>query len=132
MHTVPELGYEYDALEPHISAAIMELHHDKHHKTYVDKLNAALSAHDEWSELPVEELLRSIDRLPEELRTPVRNHGGGHYNHSLFWKVLSPTGGGRPGGLLLMRLRRSTVHSKPLLNNLMLQPSGCLAVAGSG
>ncbi len=100
MYTVPELGYEYTALEPHISGAIMELHHDKHHKTYVDKLNAALSAHDEWQGLPIEELLRSLDRLPEELRTPVRNHGGGHHNHSLFWKVLSPTGGGQPGGIL--------------------------------
>lgn len=100
MHTVPTLDYEYDALAPVISREIMELHHDKHHRTYVDKLNAALEPYEEWREQPVEELLRRIDELPEEIRLTVRNNAGGHYNHSLFWKVLSPNGGGRPSGRL--------------------------------
>lgn len=100
MYTVPELDYSYDALEPHISAAVMQLHHDKHHQTYVTKLNAALEDHEALADRPVHDLLRDLDQLPEEIRTAVRNNGGGHYNHSLFWKVLSPNGGGEPTGPL--------------------------------
>ncbi len=100
MYTVPALGYDYDALAPHISGAIMELHHDKHHQTYVDKLNAALQDHPQWQSLSIEELLRSLADLPSELTAAVRNNGGGHYNHSLFWQVLSPNGGGEPSGTL--------------------------------
>ena len=100
MFTVPELDYAYDALQPHISAAIMELHHDKHHQAYVTKLNAALEPHEELSGRSIESLLRGLSDLPEEIRGAVRNHGGGHYNHSLFWKVLSPNGGGQPAGVL--------------------------------
>ncbi len=100
MYTVPNLDYTYDALEPYISSAIMELHHDKHHQTYVEKLNAALEDFPEWQSLPIEQLLSHIDELPKEIRQAVRNNGGGHYNHSLFWKVLSPNGGGEPGGAL--------------------------------
>ena len=99
MYTVPALEYEYNALEPHISGAIMELHHDKHHQAYVDKLNAALEGHD-WASAPVEEVLNNVADLPDAIRTAVRNNGGGHYNHSLFWKVLSPNGGGEPTGAL--------------------------------
>ena len=99
MHTVPALGYSYDALQPHISAAIMEIHHDKHHQAYVDKLNAALDGH-EWADAPLETVLPKLAELPENIRTAVRNNGGGHYNHSLFWKVLSPNGGGEPTGAL--------------------------------
>jgi Fe-Mn family superoxide dismutase len=101
MFTVPELGYAYDALGENISADIMQLHHDKHHQTYVDKLNAALATHPELSEKTLEELVGNLDAIPEDIRTAVRNHGGGHYNHSLFWKVMSPTGGGEPTGALL-------------------------------
>lgn len=100
MYTVPELDYSYDALEPHISAAVMQLHHDKHHQTYVTKLNAALEDHEALADRPVHDLLCELDQLPEEIRTAVRNNGGGHYNHSLFWKVLSPNGGGEPTGPL--------------------------------
>lgn len=100
MFTVPALGYDYDALAPHISKEIMELHHTKHHQTYVDKLNAALKDYPELADKPVEELLASLSELPEAIRTAVRNHGGGHYNHSLFWKVMSPNGGGEPTGAL--------------------------------
>ena len=98
MFQVPELGYSYDALAPHISEAVMTLHHDKHHKAYVDKLNAAIEKHPELSGISVEQLISSLDELPEDVRTAIRNNGGGHYNHSLFWKVLSPNGGGAPSG----------------------------------
>jgi len=100
MFTVPALGYNYRDLEPYISEGIMQLHHDKHHQAYVDKLNAALEGHDNLKEKTIEELLRSLDEIPEEIRTAVRNNGGGHYNHSLFWKFLSPQGGGEPTGAL--------------------------------
>lgn len=101
MFTVPDLGYAYDALGENISAAIMQLHHDKHHQTYVDKLNAALATHPELADKTIEALLSDLDAVPEDIRGAVRNHGGGHYNHSLFWKVMSPHGGGEPTGPLL-------------------------------
>lgn len=100
MFTVPALDYNYEALEPHISSAVMRLHHDKHHQTYVTKLNAALDGRDELSGYTLEQLLGELDQLPDEIRTAVRNNAGGHYNHSLFWKVLSPNGGGEPTGPL--------------------------------
>ena len=96
MFSVPALQYDYDALEGVISAEIMELHHDKHHQTYVDKLNAAIEKYPELQDKTVEELLRGLDTIPEDIRTAVRNNGGGHYNHSLFWLWLSPSGGGQP------------------------------------
>lgn len=100
MFSVPALQYEYDALEGVISAEIMELHHDKHHQTYVEKLNAALKEYPELQTKSVEDLLRGLHQLPEEIRTAVRNNGGGHYNHCLFWLWLSPDGGGQPEGPL--------------------------------
>ena len=98
MFSVPALQYEYDALEDVISAQIMELHHDKHHQAYVDKLNAAIEKYPELQGKTVEELLRGLDTIPEDIRTAVRNNGGGHYNHCLFWLWLSPHGGGKPEG----------------------------------
>lgn len=100
MHEVPALKYSFDALEPHIDARTMEIHHDKHHAAYVGKLNQALEGHDDLAALPVEDLLRKIDQVPEEIRGAVRNHGGGHANHSLFWEVIGPNGGGSPTGPL--------------------------------
>ena len=97
--SVPELSYDYDALEPHISKAIMQLHHDKHHQAYVDKLNAALESVSADA-MSVETILRTLDTFPESVRTAVRNNAGGHYNHSLFWQTLSPQGGGEPRGEL--------------------------------
>ncbi len=99
-HTVPDLPYAFDALEPHIDAQTMEIHHDKHHAAYVNKLNAALEGHPDLQSKSVEELLANIAGVPESIRTAVRNHGGGHANHSLFWTVMSPDGGGTPGGAL--------------------------------
>lgn len=100
MHTVPDLPYAFDALEPHIDARTMEIHHDKHHAAYVNKLNDALEGHPDLQSKSVEDLLRGIDQVPESIRTAVRNHGGGHANHSLFWTVMSPDGGGSPSGEL--------------------------------
>ncbi len=98
-YQVPPLPYDYSALEPHIDGETMRLHHDKHHQAYVDKANAAL-ADTEWAELPIEEVLGELDRLPEDKRTIVRNNGGGHANHTLFWEIMSPEGGGEPEGAL--------------------------------
>jgi Fe-Mn family superoxide dismutase len=97
-HQVPDLPYAFDALEPHIDARTMEIHHDRHHAGYVKKLNAALEGHADLASLTVEDLLRQINRVPEEIRVAVRNNGGGHANHSLFWQVMSPDGGGEPVG----------------------------------
>jgi Fe-Mn family superoxide dismutase len=98
-HTLPALPYAYDALEPHIDARTMEIHYTRHHQTYVNHLNAALEG-TEYAELPLDELILRVESLPEALRAPVRNNGGGHANHSLFWTVMSPSGGGRPEGEL--------------------------------
>jgi Fe-Mn family superoxide dismutase len=95
--SVPDLPYPYDALEPHIDEATMRVHHDKHHQAYVDKANAALEG-TEWADREVEDVLRNLSSLPGDTQGPVRNNGGGHYNHSLFWQMLSPGGGGEPGG----------------------------------
>ncbi|WDS36997.1 superoxide dismutase [Pseudoxanthomonas sp.] len=96
-HTLPTLPYAYDALEPNIDTKTMEIHHTKHHQTYVNSLNAALEG-TEWAELPVEELVSRIGELPDKIKGAVTNHGGGHANHSLFWTVMSPKGGGAPVG----------------------------------
>ncbi|WP_139708544.1 superoxide dismutase [Aeromonas allosaccharophila] len=105
-HTLPALNYAYDALEPHIDALTMEIHHSRHHQTYINNLNAALEGAPELAALQVEELLRSFDTLPATLQGAVRNHGGGHANHSLFWLVMSPQGGGEPGGELALAIER--------------------------
>ena len=94
---VPDLPYAYDALEPHIDEQTMRIHHDKHHQAYVDKANAALEG-TEWADKPVEEVLQNLDKLPDDKRTAVRNNGGGHANHSFFWQIMSPDGGGEPDG----------------------------------
>lgn len=105
-HTLPALAYAYDALEPHIDALTMEIHHSRHHQTYINNLNAALADHPELAALPVEELLARFDSLPVQIQGAVRNHGGGHANHSLFWRVMSPQGGGEPGGELAAAIQR--------------------------
>jgi Fe-Mn family superoxide dismutase len=96
---VPDLPYAYDALEPHIDEATMRVHHDKHHQAYVDKANAALEG-TEWADSDVEEVVSNLSSLPADKQGPVRNNAGGHYNHSLFWEMLSPDGGGAPSGEL--------------------------------
>ena len=96
---VPPLPYDYDALEPHIDEATMKVHHDKHHQAYVDKANGALEG-TEFDGKPIEEILKDLDSLPSDKQGPVRNNGGGHYNHALFWESMSPDGGGEPEGAL--------------------------------
>lgn len=97
-YTVPSLGYEYDALSRSISADIMQLHHSKHHQAYVDKLNTALKDAEGHVPESLDLLLKSLDSLSDDIRTTVRNNGGGHYNHTLFWQSMSPDGGGQPSG----------------------------------
>ena len=99
-YSLPQLPYEYDALEPHIDKETMNIHHTKHHNTYVTNLNAALEGQEELSAKSLEDLLANIDSVPENIRTAVRNNGGGHANHTLFWEILSPNGGGQPQGEL--------------------------------
>jgi len=98
-YSVPDLSYAFDALEPHIDARTMEIHHDKHHAAYVTNLNAALEG-TEWADRPIDAVLASLDIIPEDKRMAVRNNGGGHANHTLFWEIMGPNGGGEPSGAL--------------------------------
>ncbi len=104
--SVPDLPYAYDALEPHIDEETMRIHHDKHHQAYVDKANEALEG-TEWADRDVEDVLRNLSILPGEVQTPVRNNAGGHCNHSLFWQMLSPDGGGEPEGDLAAAIEQT-------------------------
>ena len=97
--SVPDLAYPFDALEPHIDARTMEIHHDKHHAAYVTNLNAALEGSD-WMDRPIDDVLQNLDSIPEDKRMAVRNNGGGHANHTLFWEIMGPNGGGDPSGAL--------------------------------
>ncbi len=102
MFSLPKIDYPYEALEPYIDMKTMELHHTKHHQTYVDKLNEAIGKHAELADKPLEDLLKDLSAVPEDIRTAVRNHGGGHYNHSLFWGYMAPKeddGGAMPDGI---------------------------------
>ena len=99
-HVLPTLPYAYDALEPHIDARTMEIHHSKHHATYIANLNAALQGHPALADQPVEQVLKDLNAVPEAVRMAVRNNGGGHANHTLFWTVMAPGGGGEPSGAL--------------------------------
>jgi superoxide dismutase, Fe-Mn family len=98
--TLPPLPYDFSALEPHIDAKTMEIHHDKHHQTYVNNLNAALEKAPELAKKSLDDLMKSINTVPEAVRTAVRNNGGGHWNHSMFWQIMAPKAGGEPGGKL--------------------------------
>ncbi|HEY9457801.1 MAG TPA: superoxide dismutase [Gaiella sp.] len=98
-YSVPDLAYPFDALEPHIDARTMEIHHDKHHGAYVTNLNAALEG-TEWMDRPIDSVLANLEIIPEDKRTAVRNNGGGHANHTLFWEIMGPDGGGEPSGEL--------------------------------
>jgi Fe-Mn family superoxide dismutase len=107
MHTLPQLSYAYDALEPHIDKQTMEIHHTKHHQTYVDKLNAALDGNPELQQKSVEDLISDIDSVPEKIRPAVRNHGGGHANHSFFWKIIGPQSEAEPSGELAAAISKT-------------------------
>src|SRR5919201_2794075 len=103
-YSVPDLPYDYAALEPHIDEATMRVHHDKHHQAYVDKANGALEG-TEWADKPVEEVLKNLDQLPQDKQTVFRNNGGGHANHSFFCEIMSPDGGGEPSGDLAFDIK---------------------------
>jgi Fe-Mn family superoxide dismutase len=98
--TLPPLPYDFAALEPHIDAKTMEIHHGKHHQTYVNNLNAAIEKAPELASKSLDDLMRNVSKLPEAVRTPIRNNGGGHWNHSMFWQIMAPKAGGEPGGAL--------------------------------
>jgi Fe-Mn family superoxide dismutase len=104
---LPPLPYPFDALEPYIDARTMEIHHDKHHGTYVTNLNTAIAKHPDLEGKPVEELLRHLNTVPEDIRTAVRNNGGGHMNHTMFWEIMAPNAGGEPGGALAEAINKS-------------------------
>jgi Fe-Mn family superoxide dismutase len=106
-HVVPPLPYAFDALEPYIDKLTMEIHHDKHHGAYVTNLNKALEGHADLQALSIEDLLTRLDRVPENIRATVRNNGGGHMNHSMFWKIMKKGGGGEPKGQLAEAIRSS-------------------------
>ena len=106
-HMLPPLPYEYAALEPHIDAQTMQIHHAKHHQAYVNNLNAALDKHPELFQWTLEDLLRKINQIPEDIRTAVRNNAGGHHNHSLFWTIMGPKGSGEPTGALADALKKT-------------------------
>ena len=107
MFTLPDLPYDFNALEPYIDARTMEIHHGKHHQAYIDNLNKALEKAPALQRKTIEQIVGDLNSAPEEVRTAIRNHGGGHYNHSLFWKAMSPSGGGRPTGELLDKIDAS-------------------------
>ncbi|MFZ8847969.1 MAG: superoxide dismutase [Minisyncoccia bacterium] len=106
-YSLPQLPYPYDGLEPYIDKTTMEIHHTKHHQAYINNLNSALEKYPEFHNLELEEILRNLNQLPEEIRTAVRNNGGGHYNHSLFWEIMKPNGGGQPKGKLKEEIERN-------------------------
>lgn len=127
--TLPALDYEYDALGRYISADIMKLHHDRHHQTYVDKLNAALDQVPELAGQSVEDLITNLDNVPETVRTAVRNHGGGHYNHTLFWRCMSPKTGQTPSGELSQKLEERYGSYQAFIDEFSTK---ALGVFGSG
>ena len=103
-HQLPELPYAHDALEPHVDTATMQIHHGKHHQAYVNNLNAAIAGHEDLQQKSAAELVANLDALPEGIRAAVRNNGGGHVNHSMFWTCMSPSGGGAPSGALAEKI----------------------------
>ncbi|HUD44648.1 MAG TPA: superoxide dismutase [Patescibacteria group bacterium] len=129
MFTLPELPYAYDALAPYISADIQHLHHSGHHAAYVKNLNAALEKHPDWQNKSIEEIITSLDKLPEDIKTAVRNNGGGHYNHSMFWLMMSPKGGGEPTGTLLDKIQHDFGEFKTFQEQFT---QGAIKVFGSG
>ena len=106
-YELPPLPYDYSALEPYIDTQTMQLHHDKHHAAYVTNVNAALQNNSEFASLPIDELVRRLNDVPENIRTAVRNNGGGHANHSMFWKIMTPNGGGEPTGELASAIQQA-------------------------
>ena len=129
---LPDLPYAFDALEPHIDARTMEIHHDKHHAGYTKNLNAALEGHADWQAKSISEILSSLSQVPEDIRTAVRNNGGGFANHSLFWTVMSPDGGGEAQAMSDRPSSVLSAISGVLRTSSAALPRGGSAVAGPG
>lgn len=131
MFTLPNLPYDYDALAPFISEQIQQLHHDKHHQAYVDNLNKALEKYPEWQNKSIEEVITSLDQIPEDVRTMVRNNGGGHYNHSMFWEMMAPKKGTgqEPSGTLLDKMQHAFGDVKTFKEQFA---TGATKIFGSG
>ncbi len=106
-YKLPELNYSYDALEPFIDARTMEIHYTKHHQTYIDNLNKALEGRNEFKDMPIEDLIASLNTLPDDIKTAVRNNGGGHLNHTMFWQMMAPNAGGEPKGELAEKINET-------------------------
>src|SRR5216117_846689 len=134
-HTLPPLPYGFAALEPHIDAQTMQIHHDKHHQAYVNNLNAALDKHPELYNKTIENLLRDITTVPEDIRTAVRNNAGGHHNHSLFWTIMAPAGsagGGAPSGVLADAIGKASATSPSSRSSSPTPPPPDSAADGRG
>lgn len=129
MFKLPDLNYNYDSLAKSISSDAMMLHHDKHHQTYIDKLNAAIVAFPELKDKAIEDLITNVDSLPESIRLAVRNNGGGHYNHSFFWQCMSPNGGGDPTGDVAKLITDKYGNFQEFINEFTAK---ALGVFGSG
>ena len=129
MFELPPLPYEYDALAPFISADIQQLHHDKHHAAYIKNLNDALAKHTEWQNKSIEEIITHLDQIPEDVKTTVRNNGGGHYNHSMFWEMMAPKAGGEPTGSVLNEIKQYFGEFNTFRNQFT---QGALKIFGSG
>ena len=129
---LPDLPYGFDALEPHIDAMTMQIHHDKHHAAYVNNLNAALEKHPDLQAKSVEDLLRDLSRLPEDVRTPIRNNGGGHMNHTMFWQIMGSNVGGAPTGKLGDAIKAASAASDGFKEQFAKAGVGASAAAGPG
>ena len=129
MFTLPDLPYEYDALAPFISTDIQKLHHDAHHAAYVKNLNTAFEKYPEWQNKSIEEVIISLDQLPEDIKKTVRNNGGGHYNHSMFWEMMAPKNGQEPTGTLLDKMQHTFGDVKTFKEQFT---QGAIKIFGSG
>lgn len=129
MFTLPELPYEYDALAPYISGDIQHLHHSAHHAAYVKNLNVALEKYSEWQDKTIEEIITSLDKIPQDVQTAVRNNGGGHYNHSMFWQMMAPKKDQKPSGTLLDKLQHDFGDFKTFQEQFS---TGATKIFGSG
>ena len=132
MFILPKLPYDFGALEPYIDAMTMEIHHDKHHQAYVDNLNKALEKAPEWQNKSLEEILISLDKLPESVRIAVRNNGGGHFNHSMFWLMLSKKGGLEPKNQVGQAIKRDFAQFAAFQEQFNAAEKACLVAAGRG
>ena len=130
-YSVPDLAYPFDALEPHIDARTMEIHHDKHHAAYVTNLNAALEG-TEWMDRPIDAVITNLEILPADKQAAVRNNGGGHANHTLFWEIMGPDGGGEPSGELGEAIPTRSARSPTSRRRSTTRPSSGSAPAGAG